>query len=401
MRAEAHVESGKPMLRQPDTTRVSQRPWERMTGAPDPGASRAETWLRLISPPPAPASASFDARERVRRGRLVGALWLAMALIELGALFLFTVVDDDHPWMKVTLAVSLTLTVIVVILNRMGRVTAAALLLVALADLPLAGIPATAFGGKFDVVDIGPLYLAAGSVLVAASALAPWSVFVVAAVNGALMAVILSAMSHTPALDQLIASNNAPQAFSGPLVMQAIIALVAFFWSRSVLIALRRADRAEEIAELERREIELNRDLEQGARELLAAHVQLANGNFRTRVPAIRNPLLWQIGNSLNNLIGRLARLEQADFLLSRTEQEAHRIAEAIRVMRAGRQPVWPAPSGAPLDEVVIALADGPAQNAAPMPQQDAGAPTTADQPEVAPWPFAPPPQPRPREWDV
>ncbi|MDE3231555.1 MAG: hypothetical protein KGO05_16875, partial [Chloroflexota bacterium] len=248
------------MRRQPETARGSQRARTPMrTGAPGPLTSRAEHWLRLISPAPAPASASFEQRERVRRGRLVGVLWLAWTLIELGAVILFTIVDDDHPMMKLALAVALALTVVVVVLNRSGRVTLAALLLVALADLPLASIPATAIGGRFDIVDLGPLYLAAGSLLVAASALDPWSVFAVALVNAALMGMILVLMPHTAALDQLIASNNAQQAFAGPPLMQAIVALVAYFWARSVLIALRRADRAEEIAELERREFELNR----------------------------------------------------------------------------------------------------------------------------------------------
>lgn len=330
-------------------------------------ANHAEWWLRLIAPPPAPPNASFTGRERARRGRLTGMLLLALALIEVGALFQFVVVDNDHPMMITVLEAAVALTVVVVALNRSGRVTAAALLLVALADLPLASIPATAIGGRFDVVDLGPLYLAAGSELVAASALAPWGVFVVATLNGLLMLLIVVGMPHTAALDQLIASNNAQQAFAGPLLMQAVVALVAYLWARSVLVALKRADRAEEIAELERREVELTRELEQGARELLAVHVQLANGNFQARSPTIRNPLLWQIGSSLNNLIGRLARLAQVDFLLRRTEQEAHRVAEAIRLMRSGRQPIWPTPSGTPLDEVVIALVGAPA-NTGPTP---------------------------------
>jgi hypothetical protein len=342
--------------------------------------------LRLIAPPLAPTYAAFAARERARRGRLAGALLLALTLIELGAMFQFFVVDDDHPLMKLTLIVAVVLTVVVAALNRFGWTAAAGLLLVALADLPLASIPATAFGGQFDVVDLGPLYLAAGSVLVAASVLEPWSVFVVAAINGALMSGLILGMSHTAAFDQLLASNNAQQAFAGPLLMQVVVALVAYFWARSVLVALKRADRAEEIAELERRELERTRELEQGARELLATHVQLANGDFQARVQPIRNPLLWQIGSSLNMLIARFGRLAQMDFQLRRTEQEARLLAENIRVARAGRSPVWPAPSGTPIDEVIVALTDatsGPA-HAAPQPVEAPRADAS-----LGAWPFA------------
>jgi hypothetical protein len=345
--------------------------------------------LGLVAPPVAPTYASFTERERARRGRLAGVLLLAFTLIELGALFQFVVVDDDHPMMKLVLVVTLALTIVVAALNRFGRVTAAGLLLVALANLPLASIPATAIGGKFDVVDLGALYLAAGSVLVAASVLEPWSVFVVAAINCALMSLIIVGMPHSEAFDQLLASNNAQQAFAGPLLMQVVVALVAYFWARSVFNALKRADRAEEIAALERREVERTHELEQGVRELLDVHVQLANGDFQVRAQPIRNPLLWQIGSSLNTLIARFARLAQMEFLLRRTDQEARRLAESIRIARAGRQPTWPAPSGTPLDEVIVALADAPA-NAAPRafaPSAGAaGAETAANLPE---WPFS------------
>jgi hypothetical protein len=388
--SQARMSGGKIMQQRPST--LEQGLDMRAASAPSP----IGRLLSLITPPPAPASASFDARERVRRGRLVGALLLAFTLIELAALVQFVVVDDDHPLMKITLVVTLALTVIVAALNRFGRVTLAGLLLVALANLPLASIPATAIDGKFDVVDLGALYLAAGSVLVAASVLEPWSVFAVAAINCARMTLIIVGMPHSLAFDQLLASNNAQQAFAGPLLMQVVVALVAYFWARSVLSALKRADRAEEIAALERRELERTHELEQGVRELLAVHVLLANGDFQARAQPIHNPLLWQIGASLNTLIARFARLAQMDFLLRRTDQEARRLAESIRIARAGRQPIWPAPSGTPLDEVILALTDttsyaAPA-NAAPHGFAPSPAPNTSSarsEANLPEWPFA------------
>ena len=194
------------------------------------------------------------------------------------------------------------------LLNRAGRPTVAGLLLVALADLPLAAVPATALDGRLDVLTLESFYLLAGAILVAASLLAPWSAFVVAVVNSMLVLATIALMPRTPALAALLASNNAQQALIGPILMQAIVAIVAFLWARSTLSAIRRADDAERIAELERRELERTHELAEGVQQLLAAHVQLANGNFTIRVPAMRNQMLWQIGNSLNNLIGRLAR---------------------------------------------------------------------------------------------
>jgi hypothetical protein len=340
------------------------------------GFNVVDRWLALVTAPAPRVGASFVEREQARRGRLVGGLLLALALIELGALFQFVVVDDDHPIMVRALLIALAFTVVGGFLNRLGHVGWSGLLLVALADLPLVSIPATAFGGQFDVVDLGALYLLAGSLLVAASALAPWSVFVVAFINCALILALIALMPHTAAFAQLIASNNAQQALAGPLLMQAIVALVAFFWAQSVLTALKRADRAEEIAELERREVERTHELEQGVRDLLDIHVQLANGNFQARSQGIRSPQLWQIGNSLNTLAARLARLGQADANLRRTEQDARQLAEAVRAKRAGRQPNWPAPSGTPLDSVILAMTDSPQ------------APSTSPALDGEPWPF-------------
>ncbi len=313
-------------------------------------------WWRLTAPPEPPASASFAVRERFRRGRLASVLLFGLVLIGLGALWQYLVVDDDHPTMKLVLIGALVAAGVVALLNRKGRVTAAGLLLVALADLPLAGIPATALGGRLDVPHLSAFYLLASAVLVAASLLAPWSVFVVALTNSLLVVVVILALPHTTALNQLLASNNGQQALAGPAVMQVIVAIVAFLWARSTLTALRRADRAEELADLERREVERTRELEEGVEQLLAVHVQLANGNFAARAPTVRNPLLWQIGASLNTLVARFGRLAQVDFTLRRTQEEAHRLAEAVLTQRGGRAPVWPTPTGTPLDEVVVAL---------------------------------------------
>lgn len=339
-------------------------------------------WWRVTAPVEPAASASFALRERARRGRLLSVLLLCFLLVEVGALWQYVIVDSDHPSMVAVLLLALPVALLAGMLNRLGRVTAAGILLIGLADLlPLAGVHATA--PRLDILELGVFYLLVGSELVAASVLAPWSVYIVALVNSvlALGSIVLS--PQAPALQQFLQRNDAQQVYAGPVLMQLVVAIVAYLWAQSTSMALRRADRAEEIAALERRELDRTRELEEGVRELLAVHVQLANGNFAARVPPVRNRLLWQIGASLNNLTGRLSRLAHADFGLQRTAAEAHRLAEAIRSMRAGRQPVWPAPTGTPLDEVIAALSDnGPAPSLAPPADRIVGAPP-APQPDM------------------
>ncbi len=54
-------------------------------------------------------------------------------------------------------------------------------------------------------------------------------------------------------------------------------------------------------------------ELESGIQLILQTHVQAANGDFSSRAPLTQDHLLWQVAYSLNNLLGRLQRLSQAE----------------------------------------------------------------------------------------
>jgi hypothetical protein len=310
-------------------------------------------WYRWVALPEPGISATLRERERTRHSRLIAIFLLAFVFIEAGGLFQFGVIDNDHPLMVGLLIIALALMMVTTGLNRTGHVMLAGLLMVALADISLPAIPAT---GVVDLQHFGALYLSVGSLLVAASVLPAWSVFPLAIANCALMLGVVSFFPHSAAFDAALKSNDAQQILAGPLLMQGIVAIVAFVWAQSMLNALQRADRAEEIALLEQRELERQAELEEGVRQLLDVHVRLANGDFQARSSGLRNPLLWSVGNSLNILIARLSRSAQADAILRREEEEAQRLADAIRVARSGRQPNLPDPRGVPLDIVVDAL---------------------------------------------
>jgi hypothetical protein len=352
-------------------------------------------WYRVAAPVDPAPSAPFAMREWARRGRLLSVVLLGFLLILAGGFYQYLVVDDDHPAMVVVLGVALGVAVLVAVLNRLGQVPLAGVLMVALAEVPLAGPFAATKDGQLDILHLGAFYLTVGSLLVAASVLAPWSVFPVALLNSVASLLILHTLPRTPALAALLDSNDGQQAFLGPIVMQVIVAIVAYLWAQNTLAALRRADRAEEIAALERREAERQRELEEGVRQLLAVHVHLANGDFAARSPEVRNPMLWQVGKSLNVLIGRLARYAQADAVLRREQEEARRLAEALYAAQAGRPVAWPAPTGLPLDVVTEAarasLGAGRTRvgTASPMDMR-----TQPSGGQVSPWPGAPSPMP-------
>jgi hypothetical protein len=314
-------------------------------------------WYWLVALPEPRLGATLGERERSRHAHLVAIFLLAFVFIEVGGLFQFGVIDNDHPLMIALLVIAFAIMILIAGLNRTGRITAAGLLMVALADISLPSIPAT---GAVDLQHFGAIYLSVGSLLVAASVLPAWTVFPLAIVNCSLVLGIISFLPHSTAFDAVLRSNDAQQVLAGPLLMQIIVALVAYLWAYSMLNALRRADRAEEVAFLEKRELDRQAELEEGVRRLLEVHVRLANGDFQIRASGLRNPLLWSVGNSLNFLIARLARTAQANHVLRLEEEEAKHLADAISLARSGQQPFWPAPTGAPLDIVLEALRSRP-----------------------------------------
>jgi hypothetical protein len=100
-----------------------------------------------------------------------------------------------------------------------------------------------------------------------------------------------------------------------PIALQFVLAVVASLWVRGTDEAIRRADRAEEIAWLEQREVERSRAetertfaLEEGVRYLHQSLTQWAVGDLRHPVPQMPVPVLQQVANDLNQFMERFAR---------------------------------------------------------------------------------------------
>lgn len=319
-------------------------------------------WQVLTGPPEPPLDATPALRDRVRRGRLASILLFGLLLVGIGAV-LVGLSDPDHtdgplPGLFYLLPFAFAAGILALVLNRLGRVNAAGVILVAIADLPLLSITLFTHATHLEVVNLTGFYPIVIAVLFAASLLPPWSVFPVALFNSAAVCAIILLVPHSAAFAETFDDiGDIIGTMGQPMGLELVVAIVAYLWTTSTLKTIRRADIAEALAEAERREIERTRELEEGVRQLLTVHVAIANGNFGIRVPAVRNPQLWQIGTSLNTLVGRFARAAQAEFTLERTQLESERLVQAIYEWRAGRQPLWPAPTGTPVDQVTQALA--------------------------------------------
>ncbi|HEX5159099.1 MAG TPA: hypothetical protein VFW17_17960 [Ktedonobacterales bacterium] len=310
-------------------------------------------WFRLSVPPDPPASADFATRDRARRGRLGGSLLFGLLLLMILVIF----IGLGDPATLISALIGMGAVIVAIILNRSGFVNIAGLIMVALPALVIVLSILGAPSGQLDTLYLPLFDLLAISIVIAATLLAPPAVLLVtvAAIGFTVADILLQ--PHVSSMEALFqTSDGLLTLIARPVAFQVIVGLIGFLWARSTVQSIRRADRAEELAELERRELDRTHELEEGVRQLLAVHVHLANGDFNVRAPAIRNSLLWQIGSSLNNLVARLGRLAQADFVLRRTQEEANRVTEAIYMLNSGRQPIWPAPSNTPLDRLVDVL---------------------------------------------
>ncbi len=59
--------------------------------------------------------------------------------------------------------------------------------------------------------------------------------------------------------------------------------------------------------------------------------MEVANGNFNTRAPLTKDHVLWQISYSLNNLLSRLQRLNQAETDFQRVRVEASHVVGSLQ----------------------------------------------------------------------
>lgn len=125
------------------------------------------------------------------------------------------------------------------------------------------------------------------------------------------------------------------------ITLYAVVAAVAYLWVQSALKALQRADRAELIAELERRENEQKQRLEQEIGQILLTHVRVANGDLNARAPTYQDNALWQIGIALNNLLARFKGALRAERNLLSLMEEIAQLRVALKNWEPGQPLQW------------------------------------------------------------
>lgn len=310
-------------------------------------------WLRLTSYGWDQPATSLAQRELVRRSQL--AAWVILTLLIVDAILLPLGFSDLSTLIAVLVGgVGFLLAAA---LNRRGHVTAAGSFLIVLLCAAIMGAVISQPEGL--LLDLLPAYdLLVMAVLVGASILPRRSAFVVAGLTCLLICLDFFLEPHAADLQQDLATFPSEAAgdvtlLARPIALQILVATVAFLWVRGTERAIERADRAEEVARLEHAIALEKEQLEAGVTELENALVAMANGQTNVRTPHIEHEQLWRIANALNNLFARVRRNSQYEHEYNRTLEEARRLVQSIEAAKRGAAPMWPTPSGTPVDLIL------------------------------------------------
>lgn len=218
---------------------------------------------------------------------------------------------------KSTLAFPLVFTTLAlcglaIALNHFGRKMLVCCLLMIVINLSC-GLMLLTIPGGLDVGNLPLFDMLIASELIAVSLLPAENVFLIALLNILFILAVIGFQPHTDALDHLLKSGAGYAVLVHPLSLQILVAVVTYLWVRSTQRALARANRAEEIAALRQREVARKQQLDAEIEQLSNVLACVANGDRAARVNLSRDATLWQLENSFNLLLARLARSSQIE----------------------------------------------------------------------------------------
>lgn len=287
-------------------------------------------WHRLTAPPEVAPDASLAERERVRRGQLSSTILLVMLLFTLSSLAA-ALIEGNRSLLFIMLP-SLVVSIIVLLLNRLGKGLTAGIILVTGFELGYI-VSLLRTPGGLAVSDLPRFDLLVEAVLLAVSFLPTKAIPWIALGNCLFIWADITFMPHTPDFGNLLRTSSFT-VIEDPIALQIIVASVTYLWVRSANQAIERADRAEVVANLQQTIADQKKQLDAGIQHILHTHVEIANGNFQARAPLAQDNALWQIAVSLNNLLSRFQRFGETEQALRQAQHELHWTREALQQSR-------------------------------------------------------------------
>ena len=256
------------------------------------------------------------------------------------------------------LLIILGIMILSLVLKSIGKFYVAGILAVCSVELGLAATIVTWSGFSTPQLSLYSLLVQTGFVVIAF--FNPVMIFIICVLNCAFILVSVHFLPISQELAGHLAKNGVETLL--PLInLQVFVSIITLILMSTLIRAISRANRAEEIAIFERREreqkqrdLELKMQLEEGIEKVLnALNAATSTSNFSVRVPLARENILWRIGSAVNNLLARLQGLKQEQSELEKTRVVARQLAEHIQRAEFFAPERW---TGTCLDPLIIEL---------------------------------------------
>lgn len=312
-------------------------------------------WLRLTAPPGAGEYGKVlnqREREHLRHSQLTS--YIAPFVFVAPLLLLQQAFDIGT---AIGIAALMSMSILALVLNRVGQQVLAALLLVFSMDIVIEGALVTAAGGlgsgwllTFDLFVI-PLIIV--GILLNRRFLWIFILIHIACILGDFYL-----LPHAPDLTALIALWHGPAVvFVRPIIIQIGGGLLGWLAVRSTDEAIVRADQAEVVAELQKSIAQEKKQLEDAIQELLTVLTHAANGFWDTRASLSQDNTLWRISAALNTLFARVQNGRQVEEAAQHLLQDLTNLTRLVRLARTTGQAVsLPALNNGPLDPLIREL---------------------------------------------
>ena len=313
-------------------------------------------WLSWSAPSRARFGTSVEEQERLRHSRLLSAiLFCGVAVILLASP---TAIPVPTYWIPILL--NLALSLIALVLNRLGRVTLAGIFYITAIDVTFIVLLVTLPTGirNSNIPDFDLFFL---PVLISGVILSRRFVPIIAILHIVIIVALFSLLPHDRLLTQEIQVNQQGFAYSelsDAFILQVVGAAISWLSAWSVDRALLRANQAEDLAAARQRIneqteqiIEQKQRLEYGIDVVKNAQARFANGDFKARAKLQDNELV-PLALSFNLLAERLNRITQTSQEYTRLEQALQRLLDIQNAVAYGG-PIKPyLPSGTLADNL-------------------------------------------------
>jgi hypothetical protein len=332
-------------------------------------------WYALTASPVVSDDAPLRERENVRISKLTSATLLfeiVYITIVIGVAF------TNNPHLLPVLIINYLCILIGIVCNRLRYARLAAILAFSTLEIGMFyNIFNLSMAGALNSYNLPLFDILVIPELIAVSLFPAWFVLPVGAFNCLSIAACLLFLPKTTDLQHalVVAAYNI---YERPIAIQIVTALISYLWVSSAIQGLRRADNADEVNKLtqvlavqQQAALQEKQLLEEGIQEIVAVHIQVANGNLDARVPLDQKNVLWSVAGSLNNLLARLQSWRQEAQQLKYVELSIQKTLSDVQQAKTRGTPLSYRRTGTILDILVSEFINTKLSDQLPYSQKD------------------------------